>query len=75
MRKMLFVPILFTLDWLIKFNTFITAVLGGLRFFLINGASLSYLIRRKKWYEASMLGRKMGLKDFLQFGAWHVEVR
>ena len=75
MRKMLFVPILFTLDWLIKFNIFITAVLGGLRFFLINGASLSYLIRRKKWYESSMLGRKMGLKDFLQFGAWHVEVR
>ena len=75
MRQVLFVPILFTLDWLIKSSKFITAVLGGLRFFLINGASLNYLIRRRKWYESSMLGRKMGLKDFLQFGAWHVEIR
>jgi len=75
MGKSLLAPIIFTLDWLIKFSKLITAVLGGFRFFLINGANLSYLIRRKKWYESSMLGRKMSFKDFIQFGAWHAEVR
>jgi len=75
MGKILFAPIIFSLDWLIKSSKFITAVLGGVRFFLVNGGSLRYLIRRKKWYESSMLGRKMGVKDFLQFGSWHVEIR
>ena len=75
MKKILLSPEVLALGWLITWSKFGIAILGCLRFFLINGASLSYLIQRKKWYESSMLGRKMGLNDFLQFGTWHVEIR
>lgn len=52
---------------------FTTAVLGALRFFLATGASPAYVLRRKRWYESSVLGRPMGLRGLLHFGAWAAE--
>lgn len=50
------------------------AVLGAVRFFLLTGASPRYVLQRKRWYEESMLGRKMGVADVVEFGAWHARV-
>lgn len=52
---------------------FMIAVLGALRFFLATGASPAYVLRRKRWYESSVLGRPMGLRGLLHFGTWAAE--
>ena len=49
------------------------ALLGALRFFLITGASPAYVLRRKRWYETSVLGRSMKLRGVLAFGLWAAE--
>ena len=56
--------------WGLAGLTFATALLGGVRFFLLTGASPRHLLQRKRWYETSMLGRPMGLRDYLAFGLW-----
>jgi hypothetical protein len=47
------------------------AVLGAARFFVVSGASPGYLLGRKRWFEETMLGRRMGIADALTFGRWH----
>ena len=49
------------------------ALLGALRFFLLSGASLTAIGHRRRWFEGTMLGRRMELKHFLAFGAWHAD--
>ena len=46
---------------------------GGLRFFLLSGASPRALLERRHWFESTMLGRRMGIRDLLEFGSWHAD--
>ena len=49
--------------------------LGAMRFFIVGGFSIRYVLDRKRWFEESMLGRRMGLGDLLVFGRWHARSR
>lgn len=49
-------------------------ILGSLRFFLVTGASPRYLFERKRWFEESILGRKMTRTDFRAFIEWHARL-
>ena len=75
MRWYLLRPLAALLGWLIGALNLLIAVLGCLRFFLITGGSLRYVLERRRWFETSMLGRPMGFRDFLEFGAWHAGLR
>jgi hypothetical protein len=75
MRWYLLKPLAALLGGLIRVLELLIACLGALRFFLITGASLRYILQRKRWYESTMLGRPMRLKDLLEFGAWHARQR
>ena len=74
MRWIILRPAAAIVGWAIAVLSFTMALLGALRFFLDTGASPAYVFRRKRWYETSMLGRKMGLADLIEFGAWHARV-
>ena len=50
-------------------------VLGAVRFFVAAGFSIRYVMERKRWFEESMLGRRMGFGDMLVFGRWHTRSR
>ena len=75
MRWYLLKPLAALVGWSISALGLLTALLGCLRFFLVTGASARYLLQRKRWFEETMLGRKMRLGDFIAFGAWHAEGR
>ena len=75
MRWYLLRPLAATLGWIISVLNLLIAVLGCLHFFLITGGSLSYVLKRRQWFESSMLGRPMGFREFLEFGSWHAELR
>jgi hypothetical protein len=49
------------------------AIAGGLRFFLLTGASPRALLERRHWFESTMLGRRIGVRDLLEFGSWHAD--
>lgn len=74
MQYLLLKPLIVLLDGLLFVTELLRAALGALRFFLATGVSWTYLRRRKRWFEAVMLGRPMRLSDFLEFGAWHAEL-
>ncbi len=74
MRWYVLKPLAAVLGWLIALLELKIALLGAVRFFLLTGASPRYVLERKRWYEGSMLGRKMGLADLVAFGAWHARV-
>ena len=74
MRWYLLKPLAAVLGWLIALLELKVALLGAVRFFLLTGSSPRYLLQRKRWYETSMLGRKMRMADLLEFGAWHARV-
>ena len=73
MRWIILQPAAILVDWSIGFLTFATALMGGLRFFLVTGANPCYILHRKKWFESTMLGRSMGIRVFLAFGLWAAE--
>jgi hypothetical protein len=73
MRWYLLKPLAALLGWAIRALGLLIALLGCLRFFLVTGASPRYLLQRKRWFEETMLGRKMRLADLVAFGAWHAE--
>ena len=73
MRWIILQPAAILVDWSIGFLTFVTALMGGLRFFLVTGANPCYILQRKKWFESTMLGRSMGIRGFLAFGLWAAE--
>ena len=74
MRWYVLKPLAAVLGWLIALLELKIALLGAVRFFLLTGASPRYVLQRKRWYESSMLGRKMGVADLIDFGAWHARV-
>ena len=74
MRWYVLKPLVALLGWLIALLELKIALLGTVRFFLLTGASPGYVLERKRWYEGSMLGRKMRLADLVAFGAWHARV-
>ena len=74
MRWYVLKPLAAGLGWLIAVLEVKVALLGAVRFFLLTGASPRYVLERKRWYETSMLGRKMGVADLVDFGAWHARV-
>ncbi len=53
----------------------LVGVLGAVRFFVAAGFSIRYVMERKRWFEESMLGRRMGFGDMLVFGRWHTRSR
>lgn len=59
------------LTWWIEILNGLVALIGCVRFFVLTGANPSYILRRKRWFESSMLGRKMTVRDVTKFGAWH----
>ena len=71
--SMLMAPLVALIDLLLVLLAAEAAVLGGVRFFLTSGPSPRYLMRRKRWFEETVLGRRMRLRDYAQFGAWHAE--
>ena len=75
MRWYLLRPMAAILGGWIGLLELLVALLGCLRFFIVSGASPRYVLQRKRWFESSMLGRPMGVADFLEFGAWHARSR
>ena len=73
MRWIILRPAAVIVGWAIGLLSFTMALLGALRFFLDTGASPAYILRRKRWYETSVLGRPMGLRGLLAFGKWAAE--
>lgn len=73
MRWVILRPAAAVVGWGIAVTAFTMAVLGAMRFFLATGASPTYILRRKRWYESSVLGRPMGLRGLLHFGMWAAE--
>lgn len=73
MRWIILRPAAGAVGWGIAVLSFASALLGALRFFLVTGASPVYVLRRKRWYETSVLGRPMGLRGMLHFGLWAAE--
>ena len=73
MRWIILRPAAAVVGWGIGLLSLKLALLGTLRFFLVTGASPAYLLRRKRWYETSVLGRPMGLRGLLHFGQWAAE--
>ncbi len=73
MRWIILRPAAAIVGWGIAALTITLAMLGALRFFLVTGASPLYVIRRKRWYETSVLGGRMGLRGLLHFGLWAAE--
>lgn len=63
-------PMAAVVGWGISALLLAAALLGGLRFLLLTGASPRYLLQRKRWYERAMLGHGMGVRDYLAFGLW-----
>jgi len=59
------------LTWWMGILNGLVALMGCIRFFILTGASPSYILHRKRWFESSMLGRKMTIRDVTKFGAWH----
>ena len=49
-------------------------IIGSLRFFLVTGASPRYLLDRKRWFEDSILGRRMTIHDLAEFIDWHARL-
>lgn len=70
MRWIILRPAATVVGWAIAALSFSMALLGALRFFLVTGASPAYILRRKRWYETSVLGSPMGLRGLLAFGHW-----
>lgn len=70
MRWSILRPAAAIVGWAIAALLLAAAVLGCLRFFLLVGASPAYVLRRKRWYEGAMLGRRMRARDLLAFGRW-----
>ena len=66
-------PLAAVVGWGISALLLAAAVLGGLRFLLLTGASPRYLLQRKSWYERAMLGRGMGMRYYVAFGLWGAE--
>jgi hypothetical protein len=75
MRWYLLKPLARLVSWAIIALGFLISLMGCFRFFLVTGASPRYLLQRKRWFEETMLGRKMRLSDVLEFGAWHAAGR
>ena len=73
MRWIILHPACILVDWIIGLLTLATSLIGGLRFFLVAGADLGYVLHRKRWFESTMLGRTMGIRGFLAFGSWAAE--
>ena len=73
MRWIILHPACILVDWSIGLLTLATSLIGGLRFFLVAGADLGYVLQRKRWFERTMLGRSMGIRGFLAFGLWAAE--
>lgn len=73
MRWIILRPAALIVGWAIAVLSFTMALLGALRFFLDTGASPAYVLRRKRWYETSVLGRPIGLRGLLAFGQWAAE--
>lgn len=73
MRWIILRPAATVLGWAIATLSLLTALLGALRFFLVTGASPVYILRRKRWYETSVLGRPMGMGGVIAFGLWAAE--
>ncbi len=73
MRWIILRPAAAVVGWAIALLALTIALLGALRFFLQTGASPIYVMRRKRWYETSVLGRPMGLGGLLAFGQWAAE--
>jgi len=73
MRWIVLHPASILVDWVIGLLTLVTSLMGGLRFFLVTGADLGYVLQRKRWFESTMLGRPMGIRGFLAFGLWTAE--
>lgn len=71
---LLVTPLVFLIDALLVLLAVEATLLGALRFVLASGASPRYLMRRKRWFEETVLGRPMRLRDYAQFAAWHAEV-
>lgn len=71
---LLVTPIVVLIDALLVLLVAEATLLGALRFLLASGASPRFLMRRKRWFEDTVLGRKMRLRDYAQFAAWHAEV-
>lgn len=70
---LLVTPLVFLIDALLVLLAVEATLLGALRFVLASGASPRYLMRRKQWFEETVLGRRMRLRDYAQFAAWHAE--
>ena len=73
MRWRILRPAASVVGWGLSALRLAEAALGLLRFFLLTGASVPYLLQRKRWYERSMLGRRMTLRDYAAFGLWVAE--
>lgn len=67
-------PLVALIDLLLVVLAAQAVVLGAVRFFLMSGPSPRYVMRRKRWFEETVLGRRMRLRDYAQFAAWHAEV-
>ncbi|MSQ12231.1 MAG: hypothetical protein EXR48_06050 [Dehalococcoidia bacterium] len=73
LRRFVLAPPLIALDAVLVLMAAVATLVGALRFFLACGASPRYVVRRKRWYESTVLGRPMCLRDYAQFAAWHAE--
>ena len=73
MRWIILRPAAAVVGWAIALLSLKLAMLGALRFYLVTGASPAYVLRRKRWYETSVLGRPVGLRGLLHFGLWAAE--
>jgi len=73
MVQLLVKPLVALIDLLLVLLAAEAVVLGALRFLLAAGASPAYLMRRKRWFEETVLGRRMRLRDYVHFTAWHAE--
>lgn len=70
---LLLTPLVFLIDALLVVLAAEAVVLGAVRFIVMSGPSPRYLMRRKRWFEETVLGRRMRLRDYAQFAAWHAE--
>lgn len=70
----LLAPLIWVLDVTLALLTGMTVLVGAFRFLLSTGANPAYVMRRRQWFEETVLGRKMRLRDYAQFAAWHAEV-
>jgi len=68
-------PFAVLISWVIRILNTAIAILGCIHFFFTTGANISYVLKRKRWFEGSMLGRSMKLTDMLEFGLWHANLK